>query len=189
MLAYTNRNPVNAGSYYIDQICDHWWNVNFTDRDVGDLRIFHLHCNWSSETWWYRNQPENGENAKWAVANGHWYLYSSVHHPTVFLLHGSAQSKNERLEISTIYDNENPFQTFVDVHFHPLFVLNPVVIDLYPWNNDVLNYKEYPDIILLKKQHIPNGKATDVQSLHKKNAKKFIVILMDTQSLQHKMHQ
>ena len=147
LLAYTNRNPIHASVYYIDQICDHWWNVNFTDRDVGDIRIFHLYCNRSSKTWWYRNQPENGENAKWAVANGHWYLYSSVHHPTIFLLHGSAQSKNERLEISTIYDNENPFQTFVDVHFHPLFFLNPVVIDLYPWNNDVLNYKEYHDII------------------------------------------
>ena len=31
----------------------------------------------------------------------------------------------------------NPFQAFVVVQFHPLFVLNPVVIDLYPWNNDV----------------------------------------------------
>ena len=26
----------------------------------------------------------------------------------------------------------NPFQAFVVVQFHPLFVLNPVVIDLYP---------------------------------------------------------
>ena len=146
LLAYTNRNPIYASSYYIDQICDHWWNVNFTDRDVGDLRIFHLHCNRSSKAWWYRNQYENGENAKWEVANGHWYLYTSVHHPTIFLLHGSAQSKNERLKTSTIYDNEKSIPGFCCCSISSFVRFESCSnwsLSLKEWRF----YKEYPDII------------------------------------------
>ena len=82
----------------------------------------------------------------------------------------------------------NPFQAFVVVQFHPLFVLNPVVIDLYPWNNEVF-IKNILTSSNYKNSIFPTERQLMFNLCTRKMQKIYIMILMDTRSLQHNVHQ
>ena len=65
-------------------------NLMFVDsgRDVGDVRVLHLHGDRPSED---RHHQEGRVHEERQDADGHRPLHSNLHHSTVLLLHGFAQ--------------------------------------------------------------------------------------------------
>ena len=63
--------------------------------DISDLRLFHLHRNWTSKIRWNRDWRKTRTNAKWSIANVNRFVHPRVYRSPIFLLHGFTKSKNE----------------------------------------------------------------------------------------------
>ena len=63
--------------------------------DISDLRLFHLHRNWTSKIRWNRDWRKARTNAKWSIANVNRFVHPRVYRSPIFLLHGFTKSKHE----------------------------------------------------------------------------------------------
>ena len=59
-----------------------------SSRDIGHISILRLHCNWPPKN---RYPQERRVHEVRTYAHGHRPLHSSLHHPSILLLHGFAQ--------------------------------------------------------------------------------------------------
>ena len=63
--------------------------------DISNLRLFHLHRNWTSKIRWNRDWRKTRTNAKWSIANVDRFVHPRVYRSPIFLLHGVTKSKKE----------------------------------------------------------------------------------------------
>ena len=115
--------------------------------DFSDLRLFHLHRNWTSKIRWNRDWRKTRTNAKWSIANVNRFVHPRVYRSPIFLLHGFTKSKNE----DEVLNHENKTQIQIRTikswnhvfNFH--FVFNPFLcLNIFIINHDV---KAFPFLL------------------------------------------